>query len=254
MASRDIRNLDNIEVKIFLRTDIWRRITEEGFREATHLSRDIHLEWNKPSLQNLILRRLINNTKIVELYEIDKDALLTSSQKQAELFQSIFPDQVELGEKQSTTLDWILRRTSDSTNTSQPRDIILFLNKLCEVENKRLEQGDPEPTDTFLFDRSAFKEALPALSEYRVSRVLYAEYPHLRQYIESLREQKTEQTTESLAQLWSLDAEGASRIAKQLRDIGVFEERTSKTEITYWVPFVYRPYLSMSQGKVDAVR
>jgi len=35
---RDTRNLDSVEVKIFLRTDIWRRITEEGFREATHLS------------------------------------------------------------------------------------------------------------------------------------------------------------------------------------------------------------------------
>src|SRR6266545_4069388 len=52
-------------VKIFLRTDIWERITEEGLREATHISRDIHIEWNKASLQNLIVRRLLNNPELV---------------------------------------------------------------------------------------------------------------------------------------------------------------------------------------------
>jgi len=216
--------------------------------------RDIHLEWNKPGLQNLILRRLINNSKVVDLYAFDRESVLTSSQRQDELFERLFPDQVEVGEKQSTTLDWILKRTSDSTNSSQPRDIILFFNKLCDVQNKRLERGDPEPTGSFLFDRSAFKEALPALSEYRVSRVLFAEYPHLRKYIEALREQKTEQNAESLGRLWSLDPDTTKSIAKQLRDIGMFEERASKSEVTYWVPFVYRPYLDMSQGKVEEIR
>ena len=62
---------------------------------------------------------------------------------------------------------------------SQPRDIILFLNKVCEVQNQRLERGGDDPPDDLLFDRASFKDALPALSEYRVSRVLFAEYADL---------------------------------------------------------------------------
>ncbi|WP_168195622.1 hypothetical protein [Bradyrhizobium sp. NAS80.1] len=44
------------------------------------------------------------------------------------------------------------------------------------------------------------------------------------------------------------------KIARKLRDVGFFEERTSSSgDIAYWVPFVYRPYLQMSQGKVDQI-
>ena len=251
---RDFRTHNRIKIKIFLRTDIWKRITEEGFREATHLSRDIHITWNKPALHNLIVRRLLNNTDVVDLYKLNKGHILSSVAEQENLFKRIFPDQVEIGEKQSTTIDWILKRTADASNESQPRDIILFLNKLCEVQNQRLERGEPEPQGEWLFDRIAFKEALPALSEYRIARVLFAEYPSIRKYVEALREQKTEQNVRSLTKLWKVPFNEAVEIAKNLRDIGFFEERTSRAEQTFWVPFVYRPYLSMSQGKADEIQ
>jgi hypothetical protein len=250
---RDIRSYDHIKLKIFLRTDIWTRITEEGFREATHMSRDIHLSWNKPSLQNLIVRRLLNNPEIVQLYQVDKEAVLASAAAQDAFFNRVFPNQVEVGEKQSVTIDWMLKRTSDGTNRTQPREIILFLNRLCEVQNQRLERGEQEPGAEWLFERSAFKEALPALSEYRVSRVLFAEYPHLRARIEALREQKTEQNVESLARLWKMTEDEALAVARELRDVGFFEERSSRGELTFWVPFVYRSFLAMSQGKVEEI-
>ena len=207
------------------------------------------MDWDKPSLQNLIVRRLIKNENVIEYYGINKNDVLSSAAKQAELFNRVFPDQVEVGEKQSTTIDWLLKRTSDASNSTQPRDIILFLNSLCEVQNQRLERGEPQPEGEFLFDRTSFKDALPALSEYRVVRVLYAEYPNLRQYVDALKEQKTEQNAESACSLMGCGCNCGAGIARQLRDIGFFEERTSKGETTYWVPFVYRPYLDMSQGK-----
>jgi hypothetical protein len=252
-AYRDMRSHSRISLKIFLRTDIWNRVTEEGFSEATHLSRDMHIKWNKQSLQNLVIRRLLNNAELVSLYSIDKEDVLNSSNRQDELFARLFPDQVELGEKQSTTLDWLLKRTADGTKESQPRDIILFLNKVCEVQNQSLERGDDEPSADLLFDRASFKEALPALSEYRVSRVLFAEYAELRSYIEALREDKTEQNVASLANRWKIGEVETLKVARKLRDIGFFEERTSSGDITFWVPFVYRPYLAMSQGKVDEI-
>jgi hypothetical protein len=46
------------------------------------------------------------------MYSIDKDDVLSSSNRQDELFARLLPEQVELGEKQSTTLDWLLKRTA----------------------------------------------------------------------------------------------------------------------------------------------
>lgn len=253
-AYRDNRSHNHIKPKIFLRTDIWQRITEEGFREATHMSRDINLTWDRASIKNLIVRRLVSNSSVVKLYGIDRDKVLQSARLQDEIFEAVFPGQVEVGENQSTTLNWMMKRTADGTKTNQPRDIILFLNKLIEVQNRRVERGEAVPQESWLFDRSSFKEALPALSEYKVTRQLFAEYPSLRKFIEALREQKTEHNIDSLARLWNVDEEAGASVAKELRDVGFFEERHSRGEITYWVPFVYRSYLALSQGKMQELQ
>ena len=251
---RDNRNQDQIKIKIFLRTDIWKRITEDGFREATHMSRDISLTWDKASLKNLIIRRLLSNPGVVDIYSVNQDLILQSTRRQDEFFNRVFPDQVEIGEKQSNTLDWMIRRTADGSKLTQPRDIILFLNNLAQIQNRRLERGEPEPQGEWLFDRVSFKEALPHLSEYKVNRQLFAEYPVLRPYIEALREQKTELNVESLSRVWGIDQEKTIQVAKALRDAGFFEERTSKGETTFWIPFVYRSYLSLSQGKMQELQ
>jgi hypothetical protein len=38
---RDMQGLNNVSVKILLRDDIWARITDEGFREASHITRAV---------------------------------------------------------------------------------------------------------------------------------------------------------------------------------------------------------------------
>ncbi|MFY9658094.1 MAG: hypothetical protein WAK01_16195, partial [Methylocystis sp.] len=41
----DLRHIDCVAFKIFLREDIWRRISEKGFRESSHLTRAESLRW-----------------------------------------------------------------------------------------------------------------------------------------------------------------------------------------------------------------
>ncbi|MFD1703608.1 P-loop ATPase, Sll1717 family [Methylopila henanensis] len=250
-AYRDLRSCNNLILKIFLRTDIWERISDSGFREATHLSRDLRIKWDKNSLKNLIIRRVLGNDSVIKFYDIDKDKILGSSDLQQDLFLKMFPDQVEVGEKQSSTFDWLIKRTADGTGQNAPREIIFFLNNLVEKQAQILERGESEPDGTWLFDRATFKQALPELSEYRIVKVLYSEYPDLKKYIEALKTEKTEHTVLSLSKLWNVDVTQARTIASRLKDIGFFEERGSRSAPSYWVPFIYRPYLNLVQGKAD---
>jgi hypothetical protein len=145
-----------------------------------------------------------------------------------------------------------LKRLTDGTGQSTPREIILFLNELCKDQAVRLERGEKEPPGTTLFDNAAFKEALGKVSEYRVTRVLYAEYPGLRKYIESLRGQKCEHDLASLAAIWNVNLQAAESVINRLLKIGFMEARKthgSPAYSTYWIPFVYRPYLKLVQGK-----
>lgn len=50
---RDIEDLEAISLKIFLRDDIWKRITDEGFRESSHITRTTTISWSPQSLLNL---------------------------------------------------------------------------------------------------------------------------------------------------------------------------------------------------------
>jgi hypothetical protein len=250
-AYRDIRKCDNIVVKVFLRTDIWERIADSGFREATHISRDITLKWDKNSLQNLIVRRLLSNPKVLDYYGVRREEVLEDYNAQSDFFYRVFPAQVEVGEKQSSTMDWIIKRSTDSRNDPAPREIIYFLNKAVEHQTARLERGEEGPDGDALFDRVVFKEALPELSEYRTTKMLYAEYPDQKKYVEKMRGEKAEQNIGSLSGLWGVSEEETRRIAQRLVDIGFFEQRGSRESLAFWVPFIYRPYLDLVQGKAE---
>ncbi len=251
-AYADIRNRDKISLKIFLREDIWKRITEQGLREASHLIRYVILDWTQPALLNLIMRRLLNNAVLVKEFGIDSAAVLQDAEQQEKLFYRFFPAQVEQGPQKAPTFKWLVTRCADGTGKTAPREIIHLLNCILEQEIKRLEQGGgPAPNDQ-LFDRSVFKLALPTVSDARLNQYLYAEYATERPFVAKLDGQKAEQTPESLSDLWSIKKDAAIAKAKILVELGFFEERGTREEPTFWVPFLYRDALHLVQGRAES--
>jgi hypothetical protein len=248
---RDFAGLDRIKLKIFLRSDIWSRIMDGGFREASHITRYVDLEWRQPALLNLIVRRLLNNPALVAEYKIDSESVLKSSEEQLKLFYQFFPAQVEQGTKKRATLDWIVSRCADGKDNTAPREIVQLLNKMRDEEIARLELGGQPPEDGRLFDRSVFKVALSHVSKARLVQTLYAEYPDLKPFLEKLEGAKTEQRIETLQAIWKTDAVDTAKIITGLIEVGFFQQRGSREEPTYWVPFLYRDALKMSQGLAD---
>jgi len=86
----DVKGFDNISVKIFIREDIWKRITRGGFREASHIIRFVLLDWSPASLLNLLMRRVLSNDIIANVFEINKSAVLQNAMEQEALFRGCF--------------------------------------------------------------------------------------------------------------------------------------------------------------------
>lgn len=250
-AYLDLLALQSIRLKIFLRTDIWRRITTSGFREASHITRHLTIEWNKASLLNLIARRAAQNESILLHFGLNRDAALASAESQKNFFDLIFPDQVEVGLRKPSALDWLVARTSDGSRQAAPRELIHLLNSLRDVQVRRLEIGDPDPEGGRLFARAAFKEALPEVSRTRLQQTLFAEYPEARPYIEQLRGEKTQHSVSILAAIWKQSSEGTLKVARMLTEVGFFEERGDKEDPIFWVPFLYRDALDLVQGAAE---
>lgn len=247
----DIMDLEHISPKVFLRTDIWNRITRSGFREASHITRHITIRWDTNSLINLVIRRVLKNHYVVKAYQVEPDDILGSTEMQFELFYRIFPDQVDVGPNKSRTFDWILTRTMDGTKQPAPREIIHFLNSARDAQLRQHEIGTMEEEGEELFSRTALREALPDVSKVRLQQTLYAEYPNLRKYVEAMRGEKTLQHPRSLGRIWNLKPSEAVGVADQLVEVGFFEPRGTKADPQYWVPFLYRDAAEMVQGTAD---
>lgn len=247
----DLLGHPHIRLKIFLRSDIWERITKAGFREASHITRHMTISWDPRTLLNLVVKRAIQNRVLEDFYKTTPDAVLASTESQEAFLYRMVPRQVDVGPNKPNTFEWMLGRTRDGTGQTAPRELIHLLNCLREVQVRRLEVGDKEPDGEELFVRAAFKDALTAVSRVRLEQTLYAEYPAFRRRLDALRKEKTLHTARTLAKIWGIQLDEAATIAHELVDLGVFEQRGSKEDPQYWVPFLYRDALDMVQGTAD---
>lgn len=114
---RDLEEFDCIFLKIFLRDDIWKRITDDGFREASHITRTNTIEWSSKNLMNLIVMRALENKELIEAFGVDSNEIKADHQKQIDFYYTLFPKQVDVGERQSDTFDWVLSRVRDGLNS-----------------------------------------------------------------------------------------------------------------------------------------
>ena len=244
----DMGALDMIGIKIFLRSDIWDRITEEGFREASHITRSLIIEWNEQSLRNLVLRRILRNASIADFYGVDPDQVFSSADEQEKLMGKMLPDQIDAG-RNPKTFSWMIGRTTDGNKQPVPRELIHLITATQEAQVKRLEMGTEPPHDDELFDRASFKEALREVSLVRLRQTLYAEYSDLKPYIEKLEDEKAEQLPTTLAETWGVSVEDAVEVAEQLVRVGFFERIGNREDVSYWVPFLYRDALNLVQGQ-----
>jgi hypothetical protein len=247
VAYADVRQYERLTPKIFLRSDIWTRITAAGFREASHITKTITISWDQQQLMNLLVRRILQSDEVAEYYSIKATTVLADVAAQDALFYRIFPAQVDVGSRRPTTYDWILSRTRDSQGSTAPRELIHLLSEAREEQLKRYDIGEAAPADEALVAGQTLKKALEEVSRVRLNQTLFAEFPALRPLILKLKASKTQQTIDSLMDLWRMDVEKATEAASQLVDVGFFEQRGSD----YWVPFLYRDALEMVQGTVD---
>lgn len=246
---RDIENLDAISLKIFLRDDIWKRITDEGFRESSHITRTTTISWSPQGLLNLIILRAIKNPSIVSEFDVNPDTVERSHAEQRALYYKIFPEQVDVGEKQSDTFDWILNRVRDGMGNAAPREIIHFHNEIVNCEKAAISIGTQKVELPNIFSRGSVKGATAEISKVKIEQNLFAENARLKPFILKLDGSKAEQNIDTLSGLWRISGDEAKALASELILVGFFEQRAAKDEGIFKVPFLYRPYLHITQGK-----
>jgi hypothetical protein len=248
-AYRDIEEYKSISIKVFLRDDIWARITKDGFREASHITKSTTIKWNSRNLLNLIISRALNNQGVIDKYAVNKEEILSDHTLQKEVYYKLFPLQVDVGSRQSDTFDWILSRVRDGKNNTAPRELIHYYNETVACEISEQEISNNKIDEPNIVSRLAIKNAAYEVSRVRMEQTIFAEYPEMKDFMSAFENKKAEHNLSSLSKIWALSDDKALQKANELADIGFFEFKAAKTEKIYKIPFIYRGYLSVTQGK-----
>lgn len=238
-----------IRVKVFLRDDMLENIlsTGDGFTALTHVTarQSDTLRWSEEQILTFVVKRLFANEKLCQYCQVDKDRLNASAEYQKECFKKVFPDTVHRGPNQSSTIRWIYSHTQDGRGVVTPRDV---LELLTTARQKQLDSclADPAGSSPDIIGSSAIQYGLEELSKKKRQTYLEAEFPHIWPNIAKFLGGKTEYNRNALQKLLGKDWE---KIVEDLVSLGVLRPKAKNKTGNYWIPYVYRKGLEVSQGR-----
>lgn len=242
----DLAEFSRLTLKLCVRKDLFRRIISGGFVNLTHVNaRKVEIVWDEEDLLDLLCRRFRENRDFVAALGV------ADNTRNEDLFNVVFPNQVDQGSRRPTTWNWMLARIRDGNGIAPPRNLIDLVTKAQEAQLRKEQRGASEftpGTQRGVIESDAIKRGLAALSAERVEDTLLAEAGEFAPMIEKFRDGRAEHNEESIAQTLGLSLAEARSAIQALAEIGFLEQ----TGETFKVPMLYRGGLSITQGKAFA--
>jgi hypothetical protein len=237
----DLMPFDHVRLKLFVRRDLFRKVTEGGFVNLTHVNaRKIEITWDEEDLKNLLCQRIRENREFLP------DMGLSRESTNDEIFVAIFPTQVDAGGGRPTTWPWMMSRIRDGNLLKPPRNLIDLVKKAQDAQMRREErESNPYVAGNPIIGSDALKQGLAKLSEERVNDTLLAEVGEHAKLIQKFRDGKAEHNETSLAAVLNVSADDVGKQAKVLMEIGFLEQVGE----SYKIPMLYRDGLNITQGK-----
>ena len=184
-------------MKLFVRRDLYRKITVGGFVNLTHIqAKSTVIEWSDDDLYALLCRRMRQSESLMSAISIDNRS------NNDTLFNKIFPAKVDAGDKKPMTWKWMLSRIQDGSGLHSPRNLIDLVNQSREAQSRKdLREVKRKTWHPPLIEAESLKSGLAALSEMRVNDILLAESGEAARYIKLFKRSKAEHNRASVTKL-----------------------------------------------------
>ena len=230
----------SLRVKVFLRDDIIEYLAADGFTALTHVTDRCSstMTWSKDDILYLITKRIAASEYLRYEYGINSDRIDSDKPYRKELFYKIFPPLIG----KTPTFDWLFNCCSDGNDIVTPRDIIDFFRFAKSFQFKKFKLTAQK--QDFLIEEDSFKKALEVLSKHKKALYLFAEFPHLKEFILKFEGGCSEHNAESLQ---SILGGNWIKIVEELKSIG-FLKHVPKSGI-YKIPVIWREGLSIKRKK-----
>jgi len=247
VQSCDANRLTEIRFKIFLREDIWNRLS---FDNKSHFTgRDILLQWTRIDFLRLALRQAIQSKDFKNLVDKFSPVAVESIDQASEnaidkALEILWGSRRRRGEKAKYVSRWVYERLTDSSGTTFPRSLSILLEGAKEHELSYEEKSSIQsPTDRLLRSKS-LEIGLKKASEKRCEEIK-EEYPDLTKFLDNLKGKSAFLPKEQLQKIWqdsgftilgNLDFE---QFVSFLGKIGIIEWREKEQRYKFADIYVY---------------
>lgn len=229
-----------VGLKVFLRTDLLRRMSSDvAFTNSTHL-RMIELQWNDRDIQDIVVTRVLRSQKFEEVWPQPRAQPLRASV----IWGHLVPERFASGHKES--LHEICAWTADGHRGYNPRNALTLLRFALQRkrEDLRGSVGDTQVDPTVpLLDEPVLASALGKLSRKRLTDTVLNEFPGL-EYLVAALERKPASYESRDALLSSLGlAEQPRAVQDGAIDLLVLSGVLGRNGQQFIVPRLYRAAL-----------
>jgi len=252
VQASDARRLSGLRFKIFLREDIWNRLT---FDNKSHFNgRDVILLWTRVDFLRLALRQAQQSKEFKDLLDhITPIASIDQADEESleQVLQLLWGSRREQNLKSKYVSRWVYDRLTDSSTTTFPRSLNILLTAATkyELKNSRL---PPAFSDRLLMPKS-LNEGLLSASIQRCDEIR-EEYPELRSFFDSLVNIEVIISEEKLQELWQKTANEELPTFKEFADfllnIGLIGfAKSEEKERSYRFAEIYTYGFKITRGR-----
>ncbi len=246
LSYRDVSDYAHLRVKIFIRDDVYGRVTSLGhFPALTHVrSRAAGpIQWALEDLLNLFVKRLLVNPQVTELLGVSADTIKSSEDRRM-VFYSLFPEKVDKG-RAAETFKWVFDRIIDGNGIATPRDLLSVFDVARITQIEQLDRDGIELPGDQLFTEETLRRAVRKVAEDNLQTRIFAEYPDLVEPIKAFEGGKADHNDETLR---GILGENYRDILPRLQRVGFLYRRT-RSETSMWtIPFFYSFALDVRRG------
>lgn len=252
VQASDARRLTSIRFKIFLREDIWNRLT---FDNRSHFNgRDLILRWTRMDFLRLALRQTLQSKEfrdVVDRFSPVANIDLADEETTERALQLLWGSRREPNLKSKYVSRWVYDRLTDSSGTTFPRSLNILLK---EAKNYELTtyRSQSVPTDRLLRAKS-LNEGLFEASRQRCQEIR-EEYRELGLFFDVLVGKDVLISEEKLLEAWQQTVQDVLPTFKEFVDfllniglIGVAELRGN--EQGYRFAEIYTYGFNMYRGR-----
>jgi cellulose biosynthesis protein BcsQ len=245
VQSCDASRLAEIRFKIFLREDIWNRLT---FDNKSHFTgRDIILQWTKIDFLRLALRQAIQSENFKNFVDRVSPVAVESIDRASEdeidkALEILWGSRRRGGNRAKKVSQWVYERLTDSSGTTFPRSLSILLKEAKEQELTYKGQSSSKFRADRLLQGKSLEFGLKKASEKRCEEIK-EEYPNLINFFELLNGKSALLEKEQLQAIWQNSAvsiiENFEEFASFLGEIGIIEWREKDKRYKFADIYVY---------------